>query len=338
MDYRPLGRTGLRVSPVCLGCMNFGDPTPEPDAVRMIHRAIDAGVNLLDTADMYGRGASERVVGAALADGRRDRVILATKGYFPMSDDPNDRGNSRFHIMRAVESSLKRLRTDHVDLYQLHRPDFAVPLDETLRALDDLVKQGKVRYVGTSTFPSWLIMEGIGLSERHGWARFVSEQPPYNLLDRRIENELVPFARRHGVGLLTWSPLAMGVLALRYTAADAPPEGSRVARLGAVYAERVTDAAVAAARRIGAVAEAHALSPGELALMWVKDRPAVTAPIVGPRTDAHLDLALSVLDRSLPPSALEPLDAIVAPGTAVTNFFNNSGWMTSGDIRDPSVR
>ena len=215
MDYRLLGRTGVRVSPLCLGCLNFGNPTPEPEAVRLIHKALDAGINFLDTADMYVRGESERIVGRALK-GRREKVVLATKFHFPMSADPNDRGNSRLHIMNAVEASLRRLDTEWIDLYQVHRPDFETPPEETLRALDDLVRQGKVRYIGCSTFPAWMVMESLALSERHGWARYATEQPPYNLLDRRIENELIPLARRYHLGLVPWSPLAMGLLAGRY--------------------------------------------------------------------------------------------------------------------------
>ncbi|MAG57741.1 MAG: aldo/keto reductase [Planctomycetes bacterium] len=329
MEHRLLGRTGLRISPLCLGAMNFGDPTPEADSIRIIHAALDAGINIVDTADMYGRGESERVVGRALAAGRRGRVVLATKAHFPMSEDPNDRGNSRRHLLRAVEASLQRLGTDWIDLYQIHRPDLDVPQDETLRALDDLVTSGKVRYVGCSTFPAWMVMEAIAISDRHGWARYVTEQPPYHLLDRRIENELVPFAHRHGLGLLTWSPLAMGMLAGRYDRTGAPPEGSRVARLRGVYEERVTDHALDAARRIAQVAEAHDLDPARLALTWVKNRPGVTAAIIGPRTLAHLELALSIIDAQLPNDIEEQLDAIVPPGTAASDFLNNAGWRSA---------
>ena len=178
METRNLGRTGVKVSPLCLGTMNFGGPTPEADSIRIIHRALDAGINFLDTANMYNAGESERVVGKALAGGRRPKVILATKVHFPQSDDPNDRGNSRRHILQAIEDSLRRLNTDWVDLYQIHRPVFDMPQDETLRALDDLVHQGKVRYIGCSTFPAWMVMEALALSERYGLARYVTEQPP----------------------------------------------------------------------------------------------------------------------------------------------------------------
>ncbi|MGQ9477664.1 MAG: aldo/keto reductase [Candidatus Bipolaricaulia bacterium] len=328
MEYRLLGRTGVRVSALCLGTMNFGDPTPKAEAVRIIHRALDAGINFIDTANVYVRGESERVVGEALAGGRRQRVILATKVHFPQSEDPNDRGNSRRHIMMAVEDSLRRLKTDWLDLYQLHRPAFELPQDETLRALDDLVRQGKVRYIGSSTFPAWLVMEGLAISERYGWARYVSEQPPYNLLDRRIENELIPLAQRYNLAILPWSPLAMGLLAGRYERVDAFPPDSRAARPGArIYAERVTERAVATSRKFCELAKAHGYEPAQLALLWVKEQPGVTAPIIGPRTEAHLEMALGVLDLKLDEATAAALDELVPPGSAVADFHNTSGWM-----------
>jgi aryl-alcohol dehydrogenase-like predicted oxidoreductase len=327
MNYRHLGRTGVRVSPLCLGAMNFGGPTTEADSIRIIHKALDAGINFVDTANGYNKGESERVVGKALAEGRRKKVILATKAHFPTSDDPNDRGNSRRHLLDAVEDSLRRLQTDWIDLYQLHRPAFDVPQDETLRALDDLVHAGKVRYIGTSTFPAWLLMEALALSERYGWSRFVTEQPPYNLLDRRIENELVPLALRYNVGLLPWSPLAMGMLAGRYDRADAFPADSRAARIGSFVVERISERAIDAARKIAKVARARGMTPSQLALLWAKDQPAITAPIMGPRTEQQLDDALGIVDRKLDAEVAAALDAIVPPGGAVANFFNTSGWM-----------
>jgi aryl-alcohol dehydrogenase-like predicted oxidoreductase len=327
MEHRILGRTGVRVSPLCLGTMNFGGPTPEPESVRIIHKAFEAGINFVDTANIYVQGESERVVGKALTDGRREKVILATKVHFPQSDDPNDRGNSRRHIMQAVEDSLRRLQTEWIDLYQIHRPVFDVPQDETLRALDDLVRQGKVRYIGCSTFPAWMVMEALSLSERYGLARYVTEQPPYNLLDRRIENELVPLALRHNLGLLPWSPLAMGILAGRYQQVDEAPEGSRVARIGAWAADRVTQQGIEAARRVSEVAREKGLTTSQLALLWAKDQPAVTAPIIGPRTEDHLDDALAVLEMNLDDETAARLDEIVPPGTAIADFHNTSGWM-----------
>jgi aryl-alcohol dehydrogenase-like predicted oxidoreductase len=327
MEHRLLGRTGVRVSPLCLGTLNFGGQTPEKESIRVMHKAIDAGINFFDTANMYNLGDSELVVGKALSAGRREKVVLATKVHFPMSDDPNDRGNSRRHIMQSVEASLKRLNTDWIDLYQIHRPVFDVPQDETLRTLDDLVQQGKVRYIGCSTFPAWMVMEALAISERYGLARFVTEQPPYNLLDRRIENELIPLALRYDLGLLCWSPLAMGTLAGRYDRADQPPEGSRAARVGTWAAERVTERGIAAAKEMAKVAEERGITSSQLALLWVKDQPGVTSAIIGPRTEAHLDDALPVLEMQLESEDAAVLDQIVPPGSAVSDYHNTSGWM-----------
>jgi aryl-alcohol dehydrogenase-like predicted oxidoreductase len=327
MEYRLLGRTGVRVSPLCLGTLNFGGPTPEDEAMRMIHKALDAGLNFIDTANAYVNGESERVVGKALADGRRQDVILATKVHFPMSDDPNDRGNSRRHILQAVEHSLQRLQTDWIDLYQIHRPVMHIPQDETLSALDDLVRQGKVRYIGCSTFPAWMVMEALALSDHYGWARYVTEQPPYNLLDRRIENELVPLALKQNLGLLPWSPLAMGMLAGRYESSDSLPEESRASRIGTWAADRVTQRGIDVARQTAEVARQKGLTPSQLALLWVKDQPGVTAPILGPRTPAHLEDALAVLEMNLEEETVAALDEIIPPGNAVADFHNTSGWM-----------
>lgn len=327
MEYRPLGYSGVRVSPLCLGTLNFAGPTPKAESIRIIHKALDAGINFVDTANVYNSGETEKVVGKALRGGRRQRVILATKVHFPQSDDPNDRGNSRRHILQAVEDSLRRLDTEWIDLYQIHRPMFDVPQEETLRALDDLVRQGKVRYIGASTYPAWLLMEGLALSERYRLARYITEQPPYNLLDRRIENELVPLALRYRVGLLPWSPLATGTLAGRYQSPEAPPDDSRLARVGTFVAERVTESAISAAQKISTIADELKLTSAQLALLWVKDQAAITAPIIGPRTEAHLDDALPVLEMQLDPQTAERLDQIIPPGSAVANYHNNSGWM-----------
>jgi len=327
MDYRLFGRTGVRVSPLCLGAMNLGGPTPDEESVRIVHAALDRGVNFVDTANMYNAGRSEEVVGRALA-GRRHRVVLATKFHYKMGDGPNDQGNSRLHILKACEDSLRRLGTDYIDLYQVHRPAADVPVEETLGALTDLVRGGKVRYIGCSTHPAWMVMEAIGVSERHGFARYVSEQPPYNLLDRRIENELIPLAERYRLAILPWAPLAQGVLAGRYRA-DAPlPQDSRAARLpDSIYSRRVTPAGIAAGRRFEEIARAHDRTPGQFALLWCKDQPGITAPIVGPRTLAQLEDLLPVLDMTLTPEQRDACDAINGPGAALVNFHNTAGWM-----------
>ncbi len=327
MQYRDLGRTGVKVSPLCLGAMNFYDPTPEKESIRMIHRALDAGINFIDTANMYNLGESERIVGKALLGGKRKKIVLATKVYNPMSGDPNDRVLSRRHIMQAVEDSLRRLQTEWIDLYQLHRPMLEIPQDEILRALDDLVRQGKVRYIGSSTFPAWMIMEALAISERHNLARFATEQPPYNLLDRRIENEIVPLAERYGLGLVTYSPLAMGLLTGKYRGIQDFPENSRMNRMGKFADGRATKQSLEAVGKIAKIAQAYKLTPSQLAILWVKQQPWVTSTIIGPRTEAHLDDALPLLEIDLPNELEEQLDTIVPQGSAVSDFFNSSGWM-----------
>jgi aryl-alcohol dehydrogenase-like predicted oxidoreductase len=326
MEYRLLGRTGVRVSPLCLGTLNFGGATSEADGIRITHKALEAGINFIDTANRYRGGESEKIVGKALADGRREKVILATKFYGPMSVDPNDQGVSRRHIFQAIEASLQRLQTDWIDIYQIHRPIFEVPQDETLRALDDLVRQGKVRYIGSSSFPAWMVMEALALSERYNLARLVTEQPPYNLLDRRIENELVPLALRYDIGLIPWSPLANGILAGRYDRSDKFPEGSRASRRDFI-AERVTPKSLEAFRKFALVAQDMMVTPAQLALLWLIYQPAVIAPIFGPRTESHLDDVLPVLEMVLDPSVPERLDQIVPPGSAVADFHNSHGWV-----------
>ncbi|NWG20814.1 MAG: aldo/keto reductase [Chloroflexi bacterium] len=328
MEYRLFGRTGVRIAPLCIGAMNFGDPTDEAEAFRIVDHALDAGINMIDTANSYNGGESERVVGRALArDGKRDRVFLATKGFNPTGPGPNDRGNSRLHLMRACEDSLRRLQTDHIDLYQIHRPDPDTPVDETLAALTDLVHQGKVRYIGCSTHPAWQVMEALMVSELKGYVRYVSEQPPYNLLDRRIENELLPLCRAHGLAVISWAPLAQGVLAGRYADVSAPPADSRVVLRGGIYAERVTERGIRIGREFAALARGHGLTPAQLAILWVKDQPGITAPIFGVRTLAQLEEILPALDLTLGDDLRAACDALVPPGSVAVNFHNTAAWM-----------
>jgi aryl-alcohol dehydrogenase-like predicted oxidoreductase len=329
MPFRLLGRTGVRVSPLCLGTLNFGGATPEADALRIVHAALDAGINIIDTADVYHAGASEAIVGTALA-GRRDRVILATKVHGRMGNGPNDAGNSRLHILKACDDSLRRLGTDYIDLYQVHRPSPEIPVDETLGALTDLVRAGKVRYIGCSTHPAWMVMEALAISERHGLARYVSEQPPYSLLDRRIENELIPLALRHNLAILPWAPIAQGVLAGRYPSVDALPADSRAVRQpgpGNIYAQRVTPRGIEVARRFAEIARRFGKPPGQLALLWCKDQPGVTAPILGPRTLDQLTSLLPVLEMTLTAEEQAACDDLVPPGGVVANFHNTAPWM-----------
>jgi aryl-alcohol dehydrogenase-like predicted oxidoreductase len=317
VQYRPLGRTGVKVSPICLGTDNYGFVTPEDEAIEMINRAIDAGINL--------------------ENGKRHQVLIATKVHHPVGPGPNDRDLSRLHIIRECEKSLRRLRTDYIDLYQVHRPCFHIPVDETLSAMTDLVRQGKVRYIGSSTHPAWKIMEAIMVSELRGYARYISEQAPYNLLDRRIENELVPMCQTHGVGILVWSPLAMGILAGRYAGWDGKtenyPAGSRAALDvessaggGGIYSERVTPAGVRVGDQFVKLAKEYGITPAQLALLWVKDQEGITAPLAGARTLEQLESVLAVLEMTLDDEMRAACDELVPPGTNVANFLNTALW------------
>jgi len=328
MEYRLLGRTGVRIAPLCLGSDNFANPTPEAESIAMIERAMDTGINLIDTSNSYAKGESERIIGRALAaSGRRDQVLIATKAHYPVGPGPNDRGNSRLHLMKACEDSLRRLQVDHIDLYQLHRPSFELPIDETMSALTDLVRQGKVRYVGCSTTPAWKAMEAIMASELKGYVRFVSEQPPYNLLDRRIENEMVPLCMEYQMGILPWSPLAMGILAGRYADAADTPADSRASLRGGIYAERVTARGIEVGNRFVQLARERGISPAQMAVLWVKDQPGVTAPLIGPRTLEQLEHFLPVMEMKLDDQLRAACDALVPPGSAVANFHNSAPWM-----------
>lgn len=340
MEYRVLGRTGAKVAPLCLGTDNFADPTPEDECVRLLETAMDAGINLLDTGDVYADGEGERVIGRALkANGRRHEVMIGTKVDHGRREvgvkledyrdqiGPNEYGHSRLNIIRACEGSLRRLQTDYIDLYQVHRPSPDIPIDETLSALTDLVRQGKVRYIGCSTHPAWMVMESVLTSELKGYARYVSEQPPYNLLDRRIENELVPMCERFGVGLITWAPMAMGVLAGRYDDESKFPEGSRAALRGGFYADRVTHRGIEVGREFSKLAAETGLTAAQLAVLWCKDQPGITAPLIGPRTMEHLESMLPVLEMSLSDDLRTACDELVPPGSVVADFHNTSGWM-----------
>ena len=327
MEYRPLGRSGIKVAPLALGTFNFGGPTNQGDSVRIIARAIDAGINLFDVANSYNEGRSEAILGRAIKEhANRDDILLATKVHYPVGTGPNDSGNSRLHIMRECDRSLKRLGVEYIDLYQLHRPDFEIGEEEALSALNDLVQQGKVRYIGTSTHPSWKVMEGLGISERRGWARYIVEQPPYNLLDRRVENELVPLCLKHGMSLIPYAPLAQGVLAGRYTSKADLPSDSRAVVRGGAYADRVNDRGISVGIRLSEIAEEYDIPTSQLAMAWIKDRPAVAAPLFGPRTMEQLEDMLPVLELQFPRELEAAFDLLVPPGSAVTNFHNGCRW------------
>jgi aryl-alcohol dehydrogenase-like predicted oxidoreductase len=328
MDYRTLGRTGVEVSPLCLGAMMFGDwgNTDHDDSVRIIHRALDAGINFIDTADVYSRGESETIVAKALAGGRRDNVVLATKVHGRMGDDPNQFGNSRRWIVKEVEASLRRLNTDWIDLYQVHRPEPDTDIDETLGALTDLVRQGKVRYIGSSTFPASRIVEAQWVARDRGRERFVCEQPPYSLLVRGVENDVLTTCRRHGMGVIPWGPLAGGWLSGRWRKGQEPPQSSRADRLPGRY-----DLSIAANQRkldaveaLAQLADEAGMSLIHLGLAFVINHPAVTAAIIGPRTMEHLESQLGAADVKLDPAILDRIDEIVPPGVNVNP--SDGGW------------
>jgi aryl-alcohol dehydrogenase-like predicted oxidoreductase len=330
IEHRELGSTGVKVSPLCLGAMMFGawGNTDHDDCVRIIHRALDAGINFLDTADVYSRGESEEIVGRALAGGRRDSVVLATKVHGKMhDDDPNQFGNTRRWIVQEVENSLRRLKTDWIDLYQIHRPEIDTDIDETLGALTDLVRAGKVRYIGSSTFPPGQIVEAQWVAQRRGRERFVCEQPPYSLLHRAVEAEVLPVCQKHRMGVIPWSPLAGGWLSGKYSKDGESPGSSRRAQM---LPSRYDMSLPANQRKLEAVqalaqlAEQSGLTLIELALAFVKSHPAVTAPIIGPRTMEQLESQLPALQSSLDDELLDRIDEIVAPGLNVNP--GERGW------------
>jgi aryl-alcohol dehydrogenase-like predicted oxidoreductase len=330
IEHRKLGSTGVSVSPLCLGAMMFGawGNTDHEDSIAIIHRALDAGINFIDTADVYSRGESEEIVGKALAGGRRDSVVLATKVHGRMHDeDPNQFGNSRRWIVEEVENSLRRLKTDHIDLYQIHRPELDTDIGETLGALSDLVHAGKVRYVGSSTFPAHQIVEAQWVAERRGRERFVCEQPPYSMLIRRIEADVLPVCERYGMGVIPWSPLAGGWLSGRYgKGGESPADSRRAQMIPSRYDMSIpgNQAKLAAAQALGEVADGAGLSLIEMALAFVTNHPAVTAAIIGPRTMEQLDSQLPALETKLSADVLDRIDEIVPPGTNVNQ--NDTGW------------
>jgi aryl-alcohol dehydrogenase-like predicted oxidoreductase len=313
MRYRPLGRTGIKVTPYCLGAMMFGgigNPDHE-ECIRIIHKALDSGINFIDTADRYSTGESEAIVGKAL-QGRRDNIVLATKVHGPMGDDPNMQGNSRRWITRAVEDSLRRLRTDYIDLYQIHRPAPDTDIEETLSVLTDLVRAGKVRAIGSSTFPVSEIVEAQWVAERRGLARFRTEQPPYSILDRGIERDMLPTCQRYGMGVMVWSPLSKGMLTGRYRKGQALPDSIRVK----YFPKQMSDErSLDAIERLIPLAAEAGLSLTHMAMAFVMAHPGVTSAILGPRTMQHLDDLLAGAGVGLTDDVLDQIDQIVPPGT-----------------------
>lgn len=327
MQFRSLGRTGAQVSDLCLGAMTFGGKTDEQEAYRVVDRFLEAGGNFIDTANVYGRGKSEEITGRALArDGKRDKVFLATKAHGKMNDDdPNAWGNHRFNLIQACEASLKRLGTDHIDLYQIHRPQASVPIDETLRALDDLIRAGKVRYIGTSTYAAWQVMESLWVSKELGLNRFVTEQPPYHILDRRVERELIPLALSYGLGIIPWSPLAGGKLTGKYKKGQPAPENSRE------KPENFSEGTWKALEGLEALCKDKGCTMTAFALAWLNARPGVTSPIIGPNSVAQLEDNLAASEVTVTDEDKKRVDELVPPGTHVEDYYRadfgpNARW------------
>jgi len=338
MKQRTLARTGVHVSPLCLGTMMFGawGETDHDACVRIVHRALDAGINFIDTADVYSRGESETILGKALAGGRRDDVVLATKFHGSMGDDPNRAGNSRRWIFREVEASLKRLNTDWIDLYQVHRWDPWTDHEETLGALTDLVAQGKVRSIGSSTYPAAQIVKAQWVARERGTQRYVCEQPPYSILARRIEADVLPTCLEFGMGVIAWSPLAGGWLSGRWRKGADDLTSRRSAMMPQRYDLSIpaNQAKLDAADALGRLADEAGMSLIDMALAFVIRHPAVTAAIIGPRTMEQLESQLGAADVQLDDSLLDRIDEIVAPGTTVNP--TDLGW--TNPALEPAAR
>ncbi len=338
MEYRRLGRTGLQVSELCLGAMMFGQwgNTDHDDSVKIIHSALDAGINFIDTADVYSAGESEEIVAKAIV-GKRDDLVIATKVYSPMSKNPNHRGTSRRWILQECENSLRRLGTDYIDLYQMHRPDPLTDIDETLGALSDLVHSGKVRYIGSSTYQASEIVEAQWVAERRGRERFVCEQPPYSMLARGVEGDVLLTCQRYGMGVITWSPLAGGWLSGRWRKGSDDMTSTRAGRLPARYDLSIPGNQIKldAAEGLAQLAEESGMTLIHMAIAFALRHPAVTSAIIGPRTAEHLASQVGAVEVELSDETLDKIDAIVAPGT---NFsWADAGYSPPG-IADPNRR
>ncbi len=321
MDYRSLGRTGVKVSSLCLGCMNFGGKTNQNDSFEIINHALDNGINFVDTANVYHRGKSETIVGKALKENKqRDKIVLATKVHGRMDDeDINAAGNSRRHIIAQCEASLKRLQTDHIDLYQIHRPESTVPIDETLRALDDLIRSGKVRYIGTSTFSAWQVVESLWIAKELGLNRYISEQPPYHLLDRRVERELIPMAMSFGLAILPWSPLAGGALTGKYKRNEKKPEDGRLTSsdMHGCFSDESFDIIESVEKN----AKKKNCTPSQLSLAWCMSQKGITSPIIGPRTLDQLKDNLGAVDVELTDDDYNEIDKYSKPGEKSADYY-----------------
>lgn len=330
MEYVNLGRSGVKVSRLCLGTMMFGGPTDEAESARIIHRALDLGLNFLDTANMYTLGESERVTGRAIRD-RRDQVVLATKVKNPMGEGPNEQGLSRVHIMRECEASLRRLGTDYVDLYYMHAPDWSTPLEESLRAMTDLVRQGKVRYVACSNHYAYQVALLLGLAELQNLEKITCVQPLYNLVNRDIEVELLPLCGEKGIGVVVYSPLARGVLTGKYRPGEAPPEGSRGARGDRrIQQTELREESFQVAQALTPLAERHRCTVAQYALAWTLANPLVTSAIIGPRTMEQFESSLPALEVRLTAEDEQAVDELVPPGWHTGRGYNDPMYPVRG--------
>ena len=332
MEYKTLGRAGVKVSPLCLGTMMFGGPTNEKDSIRIIHRALDAGINFMDTANVYNDGESERVIGKAVRS-NREKWIIATKVHGSMGDDVNQSGSHRVNIMSAVEASLKRLGTDYIDVYYLHRWDASTRIAESLRALDDCVRLGKVRYIACSNFEAWRVCEALWTSEKLGLEEFVCVQPLYNIVNRDAEVELLPFCEKYGVGVVPYSPLARGVLSGKYLVGQEPPKGSRAARKDRrILQTELREESYEVARQLKPLADAHGKTLTQFALAWVLANPLITSAIIGPRTMEQLEDNLGCLDCALSAADEAAIDALVPPGEHTGKGYNDPAYPVLGRV------
>lgn len=328
--HRLLGRTGIRVSPLCLGTMMFGGQTSEADSIRIVHRALETGINFVDSADMYHTGESERVVGKALAD-RRQRAVLATKGRNKMGDGPNDWGASRLHLRQALDASLSRLATDYIDLYYVHAPDYNTPIDETLRFLDDAVKAGKILYPACSNVRAWRLCEALWTSDKLNLARFAAVQPLYNLVNRDIEVELLPLCQAHNLGVVSYSPLARGILTGKYKPGEAFPAGSRASRNDKRMQEaELRDESLAISQRLTEHCHAKGCPPSQFALAWCLANPILTSIILGPRTMEQFEDNLAALSVTITPADEAFVDSLVPPGEHSGKGFQDPNYPVLG--------
>lgn len=330
MEYRQLGSSGVRVSRICLGTMMFGGATGEADAATIIEQAFDAGINFVDTANIYAKGESERIVGRAIR-GRRPHVVLATKASAKVGEGPNERGSSRFHLANELEASLRRLQTDYIDIWYLHQPDPLTPLEESLRTIDDAVRQGKVRYAGCSNYWAWQMVEGLGTAARRGYVPFACAQPLYNICNRDIERELLPACARHGVGVVSYSPLARGVLTGKYQPGAEYPADSRAARNDPrLLQTELREESLLIAERLRALADRHGRPLSQFAIAWVLDNPLVTSVILGPRTLEQFHDNLQALEVRLTEEDEAEIDALVPPGEHTQRGYQDPAYPVTG--------